>query len=358
MRRQADGDVDGSNVPCTTRAGAQAYFNVAGDDGTRAAAPHRRRRTRHAPTPAGFPQRRRATRRRAATTCAARCCSDELADRGEAARRGAQPRTRNGAPVPLPEEQANAEQVPRSASRGCARRCSCTSATSRRCKKELADARATLAAPGRGRGLAEAIASRIAAAAHRRRADAPRSLRETALLPVAGDASRRRYAGLELLATAVLLLDARRARHLRESRRREPVRALAQAARRAHAARSCSATAPALAAAIAQGGARAARRTPSRSSSSASAASRGCTSPARCRRSTTRDARAAARVPPHRPAAEDRARGAAARAAAGEPRADPQPRARDQESAGRHPRRGAAARARARPAAAASSTRR
>ena len=60
----------------------------------------------------------------------------------------------------------------------------------------------------------------------------------------------------------------------------------------------------------------------------------------------------AARVPAHRPAAEDRARRAPARAAAGESRADPEPRARDQESAGRHPRRRAAARARARPRAA------
>ena len=97
---------------------------------------------------------------------------------------------------------------------------------------------------------------------------------------------------------------------------------------------------------------------PSRSSSSPCRARRSCTSRARSRRSRCPAPAAAARVPPHRPAAEDRARGAPAGAAAGEPRADPQPRARDQEPARRHPRRGAAARARARPAAAASSTRR
>ena len=61
---------------------------------------------------------------------------------------------------------------------------------------------------------------------------------------------------------------------------------------------------------------------------------------------------AAARVPAHRPAAEDRPRGAPERAAAGEPRAHPESRARDPESARRHPRRRAAPRARARPAAA------
>ena len=44
---------------------------------------------------------------------------------------------------------------------------------------------------------------------------------------------------------------------------------------------------------------------------------------------------------------QHRARGEAPRAAAGQPRADPQPRPRDQEPAGRHPRRGAAPRARA-----------
>jgi hypothetical protein len=49
-------------------------------------------------------------------------------------------------------------------------------------------------------------------------------------------------------------------------------------------------------------------------------------------------------------AVEDGARGAPGRTAAGQPRADPQPRPRDQESARRHPRLGAAARARARPA--------
>ncbi len=66
----------------------------------------------------------------------------------------------------------------------------------------------------------------------------------------------------------------------------------------------------------------------------------------------------AAGIPPHRSAAEDRARGAPARTAAGESRPDPQPGARDQESARRHPRRGATARARARAPAAASNTRR
>ena len=56
----------------------------------------------------------------------------------------------------------------------------------------------------------------------------------------------------------------------------------------------------------------------------------------------------AARVPPHRAADQDRARGAHAEPDPGQSRADPQSRARDQESARRNSRRGAAARPRAR----------
>ncbi|MCC7328242.1 MAG: hypothetical protein IT521_15715 [Burkholderiales bacterium] len=97
--------IDGSMYRCTTASGATAYFNVPGADN---AASSRRPggSAKNTPTPAGFPkvdaetQRNRDDLRR-------RVLSDELAAE-EKLLADARNAYANGAPVPLPEEQANA----------------------------------------------------------------------------------------------------------------------------------------------------------------------------------------------------------------------------------------------------------
>ena len=167
----------------------------------------------------------------------------------------------------------------------------------------------------------------------------------------AGRRRRGAYAGLDLLATAVLLLDRGAARDLRQPGRGEPVRARRRSTSSAIGRTRSSPTPPALSAAIDKAVAGGATYTEQELEL---ARRRQAEAPPHVHGVAGRHEgrRAAARVPAHRPAAADRARGAAARPAAGEPRADPQPRARDQESARRPARRGAAARARARPAGA------
>lgn len=99
--------VDGSMFRCSTATGAQAYFNVPGADNS---PPSRKNGSpaRNTPTPTGFPkvdadtQRTRDDMRR-------KVLSEELAAEDKLL---VEARTTyaNGAPVPLPEEQGNAEK--------------------------------------------------------------------------------------------------------------------------------------------------------------------------------------------------------------------------------------------------------
>jgi hypothetical protein len=99
--------VEGSMFRCTTASGAAAYFNVPGVDGTMQ--PRRGGSSaKSTPTPAGFPkvdaetQKGRDDMRR-------RVLSDELSAE-EKLLADARAGYANGAPVPLPEEQADAEK--------------------------------------------------------------------------------------------------------------------------------------------------------------------------------------------------------------------------------------------------------
>ena len=99
--------VEGSMFRCTTASGAAAYFNVPGVDGT---APVRRGSTaaKSTPTPAGFP-RVDAETQKGRDDMRRKVLGDELAAEEKLL---AEARTlyANGAPVPLPEEQANADR--------------------------------------------------------------------------------------------------------------------------------------------------------------------------------------------------------------------------------------------------------
>ncbi len=151
----------------------------------------------------------------------------------------------NGAPQPLPDEQNDAENATGSGSRSCGRRCSCTSATSRRCGRKSppsADrARRSTQAGGDRRASTAGIRSRggRAASTVRRSVNLRRSTEPAAC-----------ERGLDLLATAVLMLDADgridyanpAAENLFELSRPEVRRAIRWT--------RCSATAPRCAAAI------------------------------------------------------------------------------------------------------------
>jgi hypothetical protein len=101
--------VGGSMYRCNTESGAAAYFNVPGADNS----PPARRDTApakstSAPTPAGFPKVDADTQKSRDET-RRKVLSEELAaeDKLLAAARAMYA---NGAPVPLPEEQANADK--------------------------------------------------------------------------------------------------------------------------------------------------------------------------------------------------------------------------------------------------------
>lgn len=99
--------VEGTMYRCATASGAAAYFNVPGAEGT--AAPRKPGTlAKSTPTPAGFPkvdvetQKGRDDMRR-------RVLADELSAE-EKLLAEARASYANGAPVPLPEEQADAEK--------------------------------------------------------------------------------------------------------------------------------------------------------------------------------------------------------------------------------------------------------
>ena len=100
--------VEGSMYRCSTASGASAYFNVPGADNYPSARSSVAGSTRNTPTPQGFPrvdtdtQRGRDDMRR-------RVLSDELTTE-EKLLADARANYANGAPVPLPEEQSNAER--------------------------------------------------------------------------------------------------------------------------------------------------------------------------------------------------------------------------------------------------------
>ena len=135
-----------------------------------------------------------------------------------------------------------------SASRGCARRVQLHERNI-----EALQARSSPRVAARhARSRRRARARRAPHRGSPRRAVRVRAHRRAAL-PLSDAAPRRRLAGLELLATAVLLLDADARVHLRQPGGREPVRAVARAARRPALARRCSPTRSALATAIDRG---------------------------------------------------------------------------------------------------------
>jgi hypothetical protein len=103
--------VGGSMYRCNTASGAAAYFNVPGADNAppvRKEATTTTTTTKSTPTPAGFPKVDADTQKGRDDT-RRKVLSEELAaeEKMLAAARAAYA---NGAPVPLPEEQANAEK--------------------------------------------------------------------------------------------------------------------------------------------------------------------------------------------------------------------------------------------------------
>jgi hypothetical protein len=101
--------VGGSMYRCNTESGAAAYFNVPGADN---ASPVRRdsapAKSVSTPTPAGFPKVDADTQKSRDET-RRKVLSEELAAE-EKLLAGARAAYANGAPVPLPEEQANADR--------------------------------------------------------------------------------------------------------------------------------------------------------------------------------------------------------------------------------------------------------
>jgi hypothetical protein len=99
--------VGGSMYRCNTESGAAAYFNVPGADN---APPVRRDSApaKSAPTPAGFPKVDADTQKSRDET-RRKVLSEELAAE-EKLLATARATYANGAPVPLPEEQANADK--------------------------------------------------------------------------------------------------------------------------------------------------------------------------------------------------------------------------------------------------------
>ena len=298
-----------------------------------------RSRARRSPTATATRRRRRLSAGRPgdaegrATTTAPQVLEDELAT--EEKRLAERARDRRTASAERLGDERNYAEVRSTASRGCARRVAAARAQHRGDCSESSPALTLIAAR--------------AVSARGRRTHARRGIVLMLRVPSPSSAhdgvQSLRFAG-STCSRPRCCCSTTSACPVRQSRRREPVRAVARAtaagatpsesvrrAARAVAPRS-AARAPTSAA------------TPSRSSSSARPASRElhlpCTVSPIDRR---RDATLLLEFRHIDQQLQDRARGAPARAAAGQPRADPQPRARDQESARRHPRRGAAARA-------------
>jgi hypothetical protein len=100
--------IEGSMYRCATASGAAAYFNVPGADNAPARRAGNGAPAKSTPTPAGFPRVDSDTQR-ARDDMRRKVLADELAAE-EKLLAEARNAYANGAPVPLPEEQANADK--------------------------------------------------------------------------------------------------------------------------------------------------------------------------------------------------------------------------------------------------------
>ncbi len=188
----------GDTYRCSTESGAFSYFNVPGGTGERA--------TPKAPTPAGFPrvdpetQKGRDGVRRKVLT-------EELATEEKSL---AEARTAyaDGAPVPLPGRACRRREVPRSHRAAAPVR--------RRAREEHRSAqegagRGQVTAPRGARATGGRENCCVAMASHAVAASAasppPMTVISMPVAPFAGEDAASACAGLELLATAVLMLD-------------------------------------------------------------------------------------------------------------------------------------------------------